>query len=587
MEKIRIVVIDSGVHVSHDCFRNIDIQTVETGFPSSGVHGHGTAVCGIMASQGKGIQIRCLGIFDEFLTASEESLICALRYVRDHINCDIVHMSLGVLCDSRELRDICRELAERGIVLVAAFDNAGAVSYPAAYPFVIGVDASFRCIRANDFVFVENSVVNIRAKGGNQRVAWYPAPYTIIQGASFAAAYVTAHIAGLMKQGIRKTSDILQEFRKTARFIYSFEDTGAPARFDIARYKDKSVAVVPYNKEMHSILNFCHKLEFNLTDIYDTRYSGHVGLTVSGINKTREYKIRNIEECDFSKIDLMVVGHMEEMDAYAGNNGKAWIVRACEENGVDLYSFDRYSLDLQNHGPSGISCHVPFVRKARQKFGKLYSIATPVLGFFGTSKSQGKFTLQLQTRYALMEQGYHVGQVGSEPSAELFGMASFPFGYASDFGLSEAECAESINELMHELDRNDYDIILAGSQSGTVPMLYRNIGQIPVFQTAFLAGLQPDAVVLCVNIWDDVEYVMRTIKAIEGFGGCRVILLAIYPLRYENGWNYIISRKTEAGEEDILKYKECLREHTKCPVIEINKKSDEEILVKSIVEYFG
>jgi hypothetical protein len=83
---------------------------------------------------------------------------------------DIIHMSLGVRQYQRELEELCVAFREQGSVIVSAFDNAGYVSYSVAFSGVIGVATSLQCQRNTGFVFVsEDGVVNVQAKGGNQR----------------------------------------------------------------------------------------------------------------------------------------------------------------------------------------------------------------------------------------------------------------------------------------------------------------------------------------------------------------------------------------------------------------------------------
>jgi hypothetical protein len=44
------------------------------------------------------------------------------------------------MCEDREsLYTACKSLTNKGIILVSAFDNAGSLSFPAAFPNVIGV----------------------------------------------------------------------------------------------------------------------------------------------------------------------------------------------------------------------------------------------------------------------------------------------------------------------------------------------------------------------------------------------------------------------------------------------------------------
>ena len=71
-------------------------------------------------------------------------------------------------------------------------------------------------------------------------------------------------------------------------------------------------------------------------------------------------------------------------------------------------------------------------------FGKLYSIGKPVLMISGTGSQQGKFSLQLKLRDRFKQEGYRVGQLGTEPSSLLFGMDEvFPCGYGSKVKLSD------------------------------------------------------------------------------------------------------------------------------------------------------
>lgn len=57
------------------------------------------------------------------------------------------------------------------VILISAYDNAGAISYPAAFPEVIGVDSDIRCTRWDDFLVIEgeNDNITVYAKGGNHR----------------------------------------------------------------------------------------------------------------------------------------------------------------------------------------------------------------------------------------------------------------------------------------------------------------------------------------------------------------------------------------------------------------------------------
>lgn len=72
----------------------------------------------------------------------------------------------------------------------------------------------------------------------------------------------------------------------------------------------------------------------------------------------------------------------------------------------------------------------------KKRFGKLYKTDKPILTIIGTNSRQGKFTLQLYIRKRLIELGYSVGQLGTEPSAPLFGFDEvFHCGYNGQIDL--------------------------------------------------------------------------------------------------------------------------------------------------------
>lgn len=63
-------------------------------------------------------------------------------------------------------------------------------------------------------------------------------------------------------------------------------------------FKIKKAALFPFNKEMHSILRFEDKLDFEITDVYDTKYSLRVGKNTNKEVKSDSsgHIIKNIEK---------------------------------------------------------------------------------------------------------------------------------------------------------------------------------------------------------------------------------------------------------------------------------------------------
>lgn len=594
---MRIVVLDSKPFLNHPVFKNRAIQVFTEEHTnkwkgdfehSTNLYPHGTAVCGIIsANVPENVEIYCFDIFETVQQKMLDKLISALEYINKNVECDIINISLGVRSPNVKLEKICGKINEKGITIVAAFDNAGAISYPAAYPFVIGVDTSPRCTHADDFVYVKNSPITIRGKGNVQRVPWIDPLYTINQGTSFAAPYITAYIAKSYLLGVKPT-EILNHLEKYAKYVYNF----APEKNKNSVFQMKKVALFPFNKEMTSLITFRKYLSFSIEGIYDTKYSGHVGLKVSGLYDNDQYTITNIEKCDWNNIDTLVIGHISEQEGILGKNIKEQLLNLCINHGVSVYTYDNESISKfkDSFEKRGLSLYsaADFSIHENNTFGKLYMIKSPVIGFFGTTKSQGKFTTQLQFRYKLLEKGISVGQLGTEPNSILFGIDEmYSFGYNGVICQDEFQEIIHVNYLMHQIDKKNPDIILVGSQSGTIPMAYYNIGQLPIKQMGFLIATKPDGVVLCVNIDDDFSYIKRSLQAIESIGRNRVIAISIYPFSYKNGWGIINRKKVKVDSEYLNKRRNEFSEYFHIPIVVSGEQNTGEILLDICIDFLG
>jgi uncharacterized NAD-dependent epimerase/dehydratase family protein len=221
------------------------------------------------------------------------------------------------------------------------------------------------------------------------------------------------------------------------------------------------------------------------------------------------------------------------------------------------------------------------------RFGKLYRLDKPVVGVYGTSSCQGKFTLQLLLRQKLRDIGYTIGQIGTEPSALLYGMDyAYPMGYNSSVYIHGFDSIRYLNHIMNQLCEKQCDIIITGSQSGTIPYDTGNIAQYTLYQYEFLMGTQPDAVVLCVNPFDEPEYIARTIKFIESSVDCTVVALVVFPMDIRDGWSGMYGQKTLLTGEKYHVLKVDLHKRFNVPVYKLGDASDMENLVNTLTGFF-
>ena len=555
---MNIAIIDSGTKDYENITKGYNFRVkgdneiiIENNFHDT--YGHGTAVYSIIKKNNEECNYYIFKVIDQNDTIDEKIICTALEYIFNNLDIDIINMSLGTvsLSDDR-MYNICKRLYDKGVILVSAFDNEGAISYPAAFDCVIGVDGSDLCRKVDDFIFYEDKILNVAAKGGMQRVKWCEPDNIIVKGSSFACAHATNKIVNIYKNGIKSFEEILEYFKSIAIQIIAYEEKEEK----VFEYKIDRAVIFPFNKEMHNFVRYPELLDFKVMEVYDTKYSSNVGRKTTDVmidKSVKEYCIKNIDDIKWDLFDTLVIGHTEKLLSYIGKeNIVDSLIKEAINRGKNIYSFDRIDkAEYKNDNiyfPAVIDKYLPPLRE-----GKLFYINKPVLGIFGTSSKQGKFTLQLELRKRLIDEGYQVGQLGTEPNALLFGLdCVYPVGYNRMVCLDEEEQIRYLNYKMNEIaDGND--LIIVGSQSGTVPYEYKNTSYYTYEQVNFLMATNPDAVVLCINYYDEINYIRRSINVIEQLGECKVLGLVVFPMIPEQTWKGMYGKRrkirgTEAEE---------------------------------------
>lgn len=589
-EKVKIAIIDNGVWLEHPKLMDkSDIIKIESLVDEDGNHncGHGTAVYHIISSACPFAEIVNFKITncDEI---DEESLCVCLENLATNYDFDVVNVSMGIsICnDIERLRGACEKIRLRGGIVVSAFDNSGSISYPAAFECVIGVTNSKECHTKEDIVVYNDHIVNIGAKGGLQRVAWNMPPYIIASGNSFACAHVTAKVAKIINSSIEGWERILKELQRVAKYTES----------QCAYVTDKNYRIVinkavlfPFNKEMHALVRYEDMLDFDIVDIYDTKYSSYIGSDTKHILNADVpvHQILNIEKIDWDSFDTMIMGHTTELASLLPAGFIDEIIVDALKRNKKIYSFD----DLTKKWPSKniYSPRVDDSQLPHFRMGKLFKISKPVLGVFGTSSSQGKYTLQLELRKKLLADGYNVGQIGTEPNAELFNMdCTFPIGYNCSVDIQGHDVIRYLNNIINYMCvEKNVDLVIVGSQSSVIPYDCGNLSMFPVKQYAFLLGTQPDAVILCVNPYDDFEYIKRSVNYLESLVNCKVIALSVFPMDINADWTGMYGKKSVLKNEKLLHLKEQLYRAFEIPVFGLGYPDDFNGLYNIIIDYFS
>ena len=587
---VKIAIIDNGVWLEHPKLKNIasdiNIKYICPQIPE-GRCGHGTGVFNIIHTACPGAEITNFKVCNE--DAVDEEVLCkCLEDIAHNYDFDVINISMGIaLCNNLErLRNVCDTIVARGGIVVSAFDNAGAISYPAAFNSVIGVAGSIECMNKDDIVIYDDIVVNIGAKGGLQRIAWDGPEYIVVSGNSFACAHVTARIANLLELGIQGRTAVLEHLKEMAKHV---EDKRKIVKKNACNFKIKKAALFPFNKEMHALIRFSHMLDFEIVEVYDTKYSAYIGAHTKQILNTEaaDHQIKNIENVDWDCFDTLILGHTNALSSVLPPTFVYSVIEEAVKRKKNVFSFDDIADEWSTnnvYAPTVTEADLPHFR-----MGKLYRISKPVLGIFGTSSSQGKYTLQLELRKRFLADGYKLGQIGTEPTAELFNMDyAFPMGYSSSVNIFGHDVIRYLNSLSNDLcQRKNADIVIVGSQSSVIPFDIGNLSMFPVKQYVFLLGTQPDAVVLCVNPYDDIEYIKRSIGYLENLVGCKVIGMSLFPMDVNSDWTGIYGKKSRLDDDKCMSLKRMIYEKTGVPVFQLGNQNDIDNMYQTILSYFS
>lgn len=617
---IRVAVVDSGIDSNHPKVGPIaggvhliaadDPEVLETS-DSHDTAGHGTACAGIIRSKAPDVQLFAVKIFDDSLSADGRALLEAVNWcIRNRM--DVVNLSLGTtdVLFRDCLNRACRTAAERGIVLVAAEENTGRVSYPASLPDVIGVaGAPFH--GKWDYTYRPGHDVECAARGDEQRLCWTGGNDVLMGGTSFAAPHITAIVSLLKEQepGIgvdevrRRLQDHAIETAQPPANVVPLDpprrpqpETTAP---DIHR-----AAVYPFNKETHALVRFRDLLPFEIVAIADHVGRGCVGKDPGRLLGTGPTGLRIDARLDaaLQKADTLILGCVDELGRIRQRNLLRQSIEAALAADCNVFSLlpvpeghypDLYS-DARRRGRSITYADVTpedLARALAPDAPEPPPVDVPVLGVFGTSSQQGKFTLQLALRRQLLNEGYRLLQLGTEPHAGLFGMdLVFPNGYASPLQFPlDWHPGFLDRELRRRCAADQPDLIIVGAQSGTIPYDVDAPDTHTLPSLAFLMGTRPDACILVVNSIDPDDYVRDTIRTLQAVAHSPTILLAISDkakhVRTAYGRTLVSPRQMTPDEID--ERLEHLEMTFGIPAVLISDEEGQRKAVERIVEYYG
>ena len=618
--QIRIAIVDSGTDASHSGVRDVaggvQIRIEEEGEvvfldDHADCAGHGTACAGIIRKKAPDAALYSVRIFDASLMADGRALVAAIQWCIDN-EMDVVNLSLGTtdVTFKASLQEVCRKAVDAGVILIAAESNEGRESYPAVFPEVIGVTGG-AIYEPDGFYYRKDHRIECVARGDEQRVCWLNGKHIMTGGNSFAAPHITGIIAHLLEQHPKCSVQDIRLLLKEKALNEISQDRNKSKPDRQAYRKDfqedyayiKKAVLYPYNKEMHSMVRYRDLLAFEIVGIADPIGKGMVGKDAGKVIGEPQANLRispNIRRA-IADADTLILGYVDQLSRIRKRDLLREYVQLALDAGCHVFSFQ--ALDPTVYGDlyeladkKGLRLAYPHVPReefahAIQHFNVLPPVDVPVLSVMGTSSQQGKFTLQLALRRRLIQKGYKVGQIGTEHHSRLLGMdAAFPMGYASPLKLPFQHYIPYLDYKMREIcQRTQPDIILTGSQSGTIPYHVQEHSTHCLSSLAFLLGVKPDACILVVNSIDAEEYIRDTIDGIRAVCKAQTILLAMGDrekhIRTAYGRSMITAKKMAQSQIDHHLKK--LQDAFCVPAIEILSETGQQRLVETVIQYFS
>ena len=590
--------------------------------------GHGTACAGIIKKIAKDSEIYSIKIFkDESLSCNLKVLIESIKWAVDN-GMNIINLSMGTTGEINvcKLYDACEYAKSKNVIIVASDTNENIVSYPSVFLNVIGVTGG-KITGKYSYHYESKSLIPFIARGDRQKLAWANNDYIFLGGTSFATPHITAIIALILESNpditFNEIYEILIKNANTGKveiikdkslYLEQKQATNTIDQSEIKKEKIeiktkkfdwiKRACIYPFNKEMHALVRARDLIDFEITAIADPVGKGLVGKDAGeaiGINKigiTIEHNLKNA----LSKSDTLILSHVIELSKISGKN----IFRDCLTKAIDLNKNIFFLDPIEEENKYNDLFKIAEEKKLIIDYPKLEKetddkilwnnrnsdVNVPVLGVFGTSSQQGKFTVQLALRKLMLLEGYNVAQIGTEPHSELFGFdLAFPNGYASILS-SWPDISINLylrNKILDIIENKNPDILIVGSQSGFIPYNLQYYENITLSSISFLFATKPDAYILCVNSIDDYEFIQNTILALNILGKGKTILLVMSNQEkiIKNIYGKIVMQTKKIDNDELKNKLNKLEKKFNIPATEVITEEGQKKMLNTVINFFS
>lgn len=611
--KVSIGLIDSGLSSNHthlmdkvvSCYDAVEKCKIDKIFLNDKI-GHGTACAAAIANEIDEFDLHVIKVFDDQLTTNSKHLISALKHCFS-LNLDIVNISMGSLdfTYEKEINELCNRLYEEKYTLViAAGNNTGTKCLPACLKSVIQVDG--RADLSIGEIDIDANKKIVYGYSGRRRLEWKDGGKNIVDGESFLCAEVTGKVASVYIVGKKNLyKDIFERLLPGKNLLNnSLNLVNMHREENVNNFFEISNAIIyPYNKEMESLIRYRELLDFKITNVVDLILKGDVGKDVAeiiGIDKSGIILKSNLNyELSREDVDTLILGDLSELSRlYSKNlcventlkafNAKKNVV-SIELLDEDDYKYLKKEAVAQGRGFFSLNTlSEEWNGKISPQVGRNF----PIVGIYGTGPKVGKFSLQILLDKYMSKIGYKVSIVSTEPQGFLFGHYSLPLGNLKLLShIAFENQIDAIRNITIKAIQNEKpEILFIGGQSSFVPLdksIATNFNSLTSIMT--MLAVKPDSSILCVSPSDSIEYIKRTICAIESFGYGVVGLIVVSNFErtivQKRGVNRI--QKRHLSTQELVEVKNHLKQEFDIDVADIITNEGVRQIIKSIISRYS
>lgn len=515
---MRIAIIDTGISEEYSSTNNyIHMINPQAGYDAVG---HGTEVLNLLDDRVHHQDIYIYKIMSKRGRIRLEDLALALGYMI-HLKPDVINLSMGTRNDiNGVLKGVVEELEEKGILIVSSAENLGAISYPAYYSSTLSVIWDRRITRVMDFRSGKDNSVDIHGYGGELQAVG-SMRLERVGGSSFLAPLLVSEI---INKNLFKSTPVGTIKNVKKYFEYKPNRFFQPYLLPVnGNYKNiKKAITFPYNKEIETLVNNADRLDFSIVGFIDCPFSKFVGHPIDDVLYRRqklEGTIQSINTFDWecAEFDTIIVGHLERVSELYKTNFMKRIIRLAKKYNKQTFFFDSvhnvdFNFDLSNDISSGA----------------MFTFHSPVVAVVGADSKVGKADLEMRLQAAIESCGYDASLFMTEPYYQLLGnKRGWVNGFSTHISNWETEVL-SVNRLMKQLDLENHDIIIVGTQSQVIPTAFSNTFFFPQGTQDVLVATHPDAIILAISATTTDNQVVRMMDYLNGYFSIPVI--AIYSL---------------------------------------------------------